>query len=61
MIRASLAPSPQGELQAMHAAGEAAGRRSAECQDMLAELQEFAAHQQTEIQDLHGSLLVRRD
>lgn len=44
----------------MHVAGEAAARRSAECQDMLTELQEFAAHQQTEIQGLHRRLEVRR-
>ena len=43
----------------MHSSSGVAAEQAAECQEMLTELQEFAAHQQMEITELQQRVHVR--
>ena len=47
-------------MHKMREDADAAAAQAAECQEMLAELQDFAAHQQAEIKSAHERLQVHR-
>ena len=59
-VDSMIVPLTQEEIDGLRHKETAASKAAAECQEMLSELQEFAAHQQAQIQQLTQQMEVLR-